>query len=261
MCVKMTLKRDFFCTTMTLYISRREKPCHKLTPALFKRAFIHQTVLSMTDFGIFTDFFDSNKYYLLLLSLQGKKVTESTVIHHRKLITSLSEPLPSPWLNLEKCQNNISNALLTLIKISEEHSTQRVNNECYRLLKENNWRLHLPAILMCYIIQNRIHDNILTKLWDRAENSMVSPQVCTILSFIDSQFTTKAKKILEENSDFYLPPETAMFHKPIENKNITALRYLITADLNLPLTTLGGNVAQNWSKMIHFFFQRETSPF
>jgi len=66
-----------------------------------------------------------------------------------------------------------------------------------KLLKEDNWRPHLVAIITILKLDLETRNNYINPLWTRISNSSwVCPQILVAISLIDKDFENKAKNIL-----------------------------------------------------------------
>ncbi|MCP4178781.1 MAG: hypothetical protein GY756_13535 [bacterium] len=145
-------------------------------------------------------------------------------------------------------------------KIISNYSIEDINNGIIQLISIDNWRPHLPAILAAYLIRNDLNSKTIDKLWLRVSHgSWVSPQICTILSLVDSQFYDRAQNLINNGvwytSDIHMNSlEKHSARGPAsdeleKNKVILALEYLCNNKINdTIIDDNGGIIARKWKE-------------
>lgn len=124
-----------------------------------------------------------------------------------------------PFLDLLNPQNSLS----ILDNILSQNSQEDIIKGISLLLEDENWRMHLVALLAILKSEEHIKSNFTSKLWERLElGSWVSPQISVVLSLIDTDFKVKAKDLLVKSDSN---------NRKVSMKTIASMEYLLESKI------------------------------
>ncbi|RKR08778.1 hypothetical protein C8C82_0662 [Flavobacterium sp. 81] len=115
------------------------------------------------------------------------------------------QPNHLPFLNLisyaeEPKEFNLKLSISKLESILENSSEESIIESIKLLLEYEDWRLHLVASMALLNLKQTTRKNITSYFWQRInKGSWISPQILVTLSFSDTEFKEKSKKILSES--------------------------------------------------------------
>lgn len=188
------------------------------------------------DLGIFTVFWDGKPNHLPFLSLVELPGDESQSFNLKLSISKLE----------------------TIIGVNSEETIKQSIN---LLLKQEDWRLHLVALMSLLLLEELKRESLIVLFWERlSRGSWVSPQLLVALSMSDVNFKTKADKILIEGFVINYSQLSAIDHHvsrggvsitTSEEKVITVIDYLLNGVINDNANNdYGGSIAQNWKQRL-----------
>jgi hypothetical protein len=167
--------------------------------------------MSELDFGIFKGFWNGHPNHLPLMGLNN------------------DNNQPAEW--------NLNKSLERLDLICDENDQELIIEGIHKLLKNEDWRPHLVAIMASFKLSPEEQQKLIPNLWIRLEKgSWISPQILSVLSIIDTQFELKAKEILNNGFSIdFLPMGMAEHHsargpensKGASEKVISSIKSLI----------------------------------
>jgi hypothetical protein len=189
----------------------------------------------MLEYGIFNTFWNGHPNHLPLLSLLE------------------SNDDPAEW-NLKMSIKQLDGILLT-------HSEESIAEGVKLLLRSDNWRPHLVAVLVMLKLNSFRSSYWINSLWERLKHgSWVSPQILVVLSMIDKDFLAKANEIAANGFKVtYSKMPAAEHHSargPLgsrfaENKIIAAVHYLVHGSvIDSDEDDQGGSIARSWKSRL-----------
>jgi hypothetical protein len=180
------------------------------------------------------------------------------------VFTPLWEPFPYYQLFFSLVENFSSNTLKTglfkLRSVITDNSLSDIKEGIDIVLSNPNWRMHIIGIFTAFAIKNQVDDEILESLWNCLRHgSWVSPQVCVILQYIDSNFDTKALNLIDEEKKILYtgdltPAQSHTMRGPAglqseETKLTLALQYLLDGTIQSGyMGDNGGEIVKGWKQ-------------
>ena len=122
-----------------------------------------------------------------------------------------------PFLNFiegdENSEWNLTKSMERLDLICDQNSSDLILEGILKMIKSENWRPHLIAILAALKLTNDSQQKLIYIFWKRlAKGSWISPQIVSVLFIIDNEFESKAKRILQKGFQVIFSPMDAMQH-------------------------------------------------
>jgi len=218
------------------------------------------------NFGVFNSFWDSRPNHLPFLDMINESQEEADRLFSR-LVEQWPEgvPLPEPTPPEERFSLSSSISLLEKILTNTEIKDLKVGYSL--LLNETDWRAHIVASLFAAMLYKSKGLSWAELLWKRLnEGSWTSPQLCVVLSYIDSDFEKHAKEIISAGGRVVYSEELTALQSHVkrgpagkiaeDRKFLQALQYLVDGAISSENEdNNGGAIAQDWKTSFLKFIQ------
>jgi hypothetical protein len=188
------------------------------------------------EFGVFNNFWDEHPNHLPFLNLRESKDD------------------PKEW--------NLQTSITKLYSILKSHPDGDVNEGIRQLINSDDWRPHIVASISILSFDSTRRDEFIGLLWDRlSRGSWTSPQILVVLSIIDKDFESKARKVISEGFVVSYSPLTPIEHhvsrggvsaKAASAKVVTVINFI----LNRTATDAigydeGASIAKGWAESLN----------
>lgn len=189
--------------------------------------------MSQMEFGVFSSFWDGHPNHFPFLNLRESKDD------------------PIEW--------NLQRSISKLYSILNSHTSSDINAGVRQLIESENWRTHLIASISILSFESERRNAFCGMLWDRlSRGSWISPQILVVLSIIDSDFKTKAERILDEGFTVNYSNLSSTEHhtfrggtssKVASDKIVAAINYILNKKIIESMySDEGASIAKGWSE-------------
>jgi hypothetical protein len=188
------------------------------------------------EFGVFNNFWDGHPNHLPFLNLRESKGD------------------PKEW--------NLATSISKLYSILNSHSDLDVNEGIRQLIKSEDWRPHIVALISILSFDSQRRNEFIDLLWDRLSNgSWTSPQILVVLSIIDTDFKSKATKITTEGFTVNYSQLTSIEHhvsrggtntKDAIGKVVAVINFILNnIETDTADSDQGASIAKHWTDRLN----------
>lgn len=187
-------------------------------------------------FGVFNSFWDEHPNHLPFLNLRE----------------SLDDP--KEW--------NLQISIAKLYSILKAHSDGDINEGIRQLLKSDDWRPHIVALISILSFDSQRRNEFIDLLWDRlSRGSWTSPQILVVLSIIDKDFKSKASKIISEGFTVNYGQLTSSIEHQVSRggtstkeasaKVVAVINFILNKHMTDSVDSdQGASIAKNWTERL-----------
>jgi hypothetical protein len=187
------------------------------------------------EFGVFNNFWDGQPNHLPFLNLRESRGD------------------PKEW--------NLATSISKLYSILSSHSDLDINEGIRQLIKSEDWRPHLVALISILSFDSQRRSEFIDLLWDRlSRGSWTSPQILVILSIIDTDLS-KATKITTEGYSVNYSQMTSIEHhvslggtstKKASAKVVAVINFLLNKiETDTADSDQGASIAKHWTDRLN----------